>query len=67
MTDMTTQEVADSLSVSYQTVVNYTARQSDPLPVKHQQRQGLKTIRTFDSTDVQGWAERHGIPCNIDG
>lgn len=61
---MDTQEVAEGLGVSYQTVVNYTQRHDDPLPVM-EKRQGFRTIRTYDSTTVKAWAKRNNIPCTI--
>jgi phage terminase Nu1 subunit (DNA packaging protein) len=59
--ELTTQQVADRLGVSYRTVINYTERQDDPLPVQVARR-GLKEDRRFDSAVVAAWAARHGIP-----
>lgn len=67
MTDMTTREVAEALGVTYQTILNYTTRKADALPIKSTERHGLKTIRTFDSADVVEWAQRNNVPCAIDG
>lgn len=67
MTDMTTREVAEALGVTYQTILNYTERKLDALPIKSAQRHGLKTIRTYDSADVVAWAARNNVPCSIDG
>ena len=61
--EMSMSDVAEMLQVSYATVWNYTQRSEDPLPVKHQQQQGMRVVRTFDSDAVRSWADRHGIPC----
>lgn len=61
---MDTQEVANALSVSYQTVINYTQRSNDPLPVT-EKRKGFHTMRTYDKDSVKAWANRYGLPFDL--
>ncbi len=62
--EMSTQQVADALDVSYNTVLNYTTREDDPLPVNIGQR-GLYRDRVFESEQVIEWARRHGLKVNL--
>ena len=57
---MTTQQVADAFGVSYNTVVNYTERTHDPLPVTTRRR-GFHTVRIYHSDLVAAWAARNKL------
>ena len=57
---MTTQQVADAFGVSYNTVVNYTEKAHDPLPVTTRRR-GFHTERIYQSHLVAAWADRNKL------
>lgn len=59
--ELSTQQVADTLSVAYNTVINYTERSDDPLPVLEIRQRGLHKERAFAPADVEAWANRHGL------
>lgn len=61
---LNTQQVAAALGVSYNSVVNYTQMEDNPLKVKVGSK-GLHTLRQYDPKDVKEFAEAHGLPCDL--